>query len=836
MSRISRILFVATLLGASAPGQIAAVLNLSHDLAANGIAAQNMTPDTPGLDARPLFEAGVAYASAHHIPTVIADRGNYYFLTQNSAYRHAALTSVSNVTVDLLYSDLYFAHGNIIAIQAVNTVNLTLRDFSVDYLQLPFTQLAVTGVNAATKTVSFKQLGKYPLPSTFNAVTIPANYVNDGFFVFAFRNGQELRTTGRMQVTPPFNDSSVQITSTQLWSQSSNIATIQAGDTLVFTNRAGVGAIESASSTGLTIQNVSIYASGFIGVDTGYGSAITVDHVQVIPRPGTDRLISTNADGIHLSHAGANNRVSNNTVRRTCDDGVAIDGQWSAIVQAANNGTSVQVARDSASPLPIGTSFDFINYTNATVVGTATITAESPAPSQQTGAPGEVVTLTLDHAVAVQQNFGVTPSDPSLRGSGTVISGNLIQEGVFARGIYPAGVEDVTVTDNLTEMTNGPGILLEQDEALTYSYKTGPSSGIVIKNNIVDNSLGYGTPSYDLVSSAAAINVVAYDQNFAWVTTTPFSNVSITGNVVTNSVRTGIRMENVAGGKISGNTLLNDGLEPTQYVWYLPACCESLAQVESDFGQAVVISTSTSVTNPGNVSSGPWVVNVSDADAGYRLGAGSIAVAYGQNLASTTASGSGSPLPATLGGITVTVTDSAGVSRPAGLYYVSSSQIDYVVPAGTAAGVATVTVGKTPSAAFIASVGPGLFAANGAGSGVAAALAVRASSNGAQVPVPVFQCGTTGCISVPMDLGAPTDILVVELYGTGIRGNSSLSNVVAEIGGVPTIVAYAGAQPQYDGLDQVNVYVSRNLAGAGEVPVVLTVDGVTANVVTVNIK
>jgi uncharacterized protein (TIGR03437 family) len=87
-----------------------------------------------------------------------------------------------------------------------------------------------------------------------------------------------------------------------------------------------------------------------------------------------------------------------------------------------------------------------------------------------------------------------------------------------------------------------------------------------------------------------------------------------------------------------------------------------------------------------------------------------------------------------------------------------------------------------------------------------------------------------------MDLGASTDILVVEFYGTGIRGRSSLANVVAQIKGVPALVAYAGAQPQFSGLDQVNIYVPRSLAGAGEVPVVLTVEGVTANVVSINIK
>jgi len=189
-----------------------------------------------------------------------------------------------------------------------------------------------------------------------------------------------------------------------------------------------------------------------------------------------------------------------------------------------------------------------------------------------------------------------------------------------------------------------------------------------------------------------------------------------------------------------------------------------------------------------------------------------------------------------LGGVTVTVKDSAGVSRPAGLYYVSHGQIDYLMPAGTAPGVATVTVGKTASAALISSVAPGLFTANGNGKGVAAAIAVRVSSNGAKVPVQVFQCGGAGCVSVPMDLGAPTDTLVVELYGTGIRGRTSPSNVVAQIRGVPAQIAYAASQLQFDGLDQVNVYVPRSLAGAGEVPVVLTVDGITANVVTINIK
>jgi uncharacterized protein (TIGR03437 family) len=77
---------------------------------------------------------------------------------------------------------------------------------------------------------------------------------------------------------------------------------------------------------------------------------------------------------------------------------------------------------------------------------------------------------------------------------------------------------------------------------------------------------------------------------------------------------------------------------------------------------------------------------------------------------------------------------------------------------------------------------------------------------------------------------------VVELYGTGIQGRSSLPNVAASANGIPLQVLYAGPQTQYPGLDQVNVVIPRSLAGAGEVPVILTVDGQTANVVTINIQ
>lgn len=818
------------------------MLNLSQDLVTLGIAASNMTPDTPGLDSRPLFEAGVAYAAANGIANVVADRGSYYFLTQHDPNRHVLLSGLNGMTIDLHHSDLYFNTGNVPAIQVLFSTNVTLQNVTVDYLHLPFTQVTVTGV--ANGKISIRKLGNYPLPSSFNALTISPTLLNDGYYLFAFRNGQQLRTTGRMAIKGPLNDTSLTPDASDPWVTAADVGTVQAGDVIVLIWRAGGGAIDATFTTGYTLHNVSVYASGYLGATTYLTSNATFDHVQIIPRPGTDRLISSNADGIHLGKALGGNMVTNNTVRRGGDDAFAIDGQWYYVVSAANgtsNGKTIQVTRHDGGSLSPGQSVEIININNANVIGTATIVSESPAADKQTGAANEPITLTLDQNIAgVQPNFGVTPADPNLRGGGTVFSGNLVQEEVFARGIYPAGVKNVTVTDNLIQSTNQAGILVTQDEGLIYNYKTGPSSGLVIQNNVVDSAMGYGIPSNQILGLTGSIVVSAEDLNFNWVTTQSLSNITVDGNFITNSPHSAIRMENVAGGEVSNNFIANAGTAPNSYIYYKPAG-ETLAQLESEQAKPLVIVSSTQVTSTGNTTlngTAGIVRNRSYADGSYRLAPESIAVAVGTNLSTSSAQAATQQLPTTLAGVSVTVTDNQGVARQARLYAVAPGRVEYVVPKGTAPGVATVTIGNTTSGALISKVAPALFSADGTGTGAAKATAIRYSDNGQQVNEPVYACTAAGvCTATAIDLGQPSDIVVLTLEGTGIRGRSKKGAVIVSIGGAPAEVLHAARLVEGDhGADEIAVQVPQSLAGAGLVPVVVTVDGFTANAVMVNLR
>lgn len=82
-------------------------------------------------------------------------------------------------------------------------------------------------------------------------------------------------------------------------------------------------------------------------------------------------------------------------------------------------------------------------------------------------------------------------------------------------------------------------------------------------------------------------------------------------------------------------------------------------------------------------------------------------------LAASTASATDTNWPLTLGGATVTVTDSAGASLPAQISYASPTQVNYRVPVSAAAGIGKVviTAGGAPVSGTVNIVAtyPGVF-------------------------------------------------------------------------------------------------------------------------------
>ena len=228
--------------------------------------------------------------------------------------------------------------------------------------------------------------------------------------------------------------------------------------------------------------------------------------------------------------------------------------------------------------------------------------------------------------------------------------------------------------------------------------------------------------------------------------------------------------------------------------------------------------------------------------AGTPLARDSIVSLFGNGLAANAQSAATTPLPTTLAGTTVKVTDSAGGERTAALFFVSPTQINYHLPAVGADGPATVTVAASGGALFtesirLAATAPGLFSVNANGQGPAAAVLVRVAANGAQQVEPVarFDQAQNRWVTVPLEFGAGEQLILV-LFATGGRNLGAQSNAVVTVGGVTADLQFIGPQGSLVGVDQVNAGLPRALAGRGEVEVVLTVGGQASNAVKVNFK
>jgi uncharacterized protein (TIGR03437 family) len=208
----------------------------------------------------------------------------------------------------------------------------------------------------------------------------------------------------------------------------------------------------------------------------------------------------------------------------------------------------------------------------------------------------------------------------------------------------------------------------------------------------------------------------------------------------------------------------------------------------------------------------------------------SIVAAFGSSLATRVEVAGSVPLPTSLAGTTVKVKDSAGAERLAQLFFVAPTQVNYLVPVGTANGAATITITSgdgvvSTGTAQIARVAPGLFTANASGQGVAAAVAVRVKPDGSQTTEPVmrFDQAQNRFVTAPIDLGPEGEQVFLILFGTGIRGRSESSPVVARIGGVDAEVLFAGPQGGFVGLDQINLRLPRSLAGRGRVNLAISI-------------
>jgi uncharacterized protein (TIGR03437 family) len=92
---------------------------------------------------------------------------------------------------------------------------------------------------------------------------------------------------------------------------------------------------------------------------------------------------------------------------------------------------------------------------------------------------------------------------------------------------------------------------------------------------------------------------------------------------------------------------------------------------------------------------------------GTEVAPEAVVAAFGVNLANGIEVATTIPLPTSLRGSSLLIRDSQGTDRPAPLFFVSSGQVNFLLPAGTAVGVATITANSADGQFSLGSINVG---------------------------------------------------------------------------------------------------------------------------------
>ena len=225
------------------------------------------------------------------------------------------------------------------------------------------------------------------------------------------------------------------------------------------------------------------------------------------------------------------------------------------------------------------------------------------------------------------------------------------------------------------------------------------------------------------------------------------------------------------------------------------------------------------------------VVNAANYTA--PVAPGSIASAFGNFLLSSPLSAAQSPLPDEISGLSLQF--SGGIRAP--LFFASSTQINFQVPwelGNQSQSMLAATLDSAASTAqtvSVAPVAPAIFTTNASGSGQGAILGTSYRLVDSTNPVAagsyvLIYCTGLGAVGNQPATGspAPSDPLAWSATPT------------VTIGGAAANVQFSGLAPGYVGLYQVNAQVPAGSVTGSSVPVVISMNGVTSNTVTIAVE
>lgn len=524
------------------------------------------------------FRTTVAKAKASSTPmTIIVPRGKYLLRggAESQPPRAAPaigetglvgerspLLSISHANNFTLIgedgAELIFGPPSHVGINVTQSKDVIIKGLAIDYAPLPFTQGIISKVLPPQNRIIIT------LDHGFDPPQGPAGYhgnVSHPLLVY---------TNGRMDYRfPPYQVTRARKLDGEKWALTltgHRVSRLAAalGAHVVVENRIGsTPAVLVNDSQQVRLTDIHVFSSPSIAVALRNSSGVTLTHVSVAPPSGSQRLMSSNADGVHATSNRGGPVIENSTFAQQGDDGVFIGSPFASVTRldSSGHGVVVNLLPDNAK---VGDLLTFVSPCNGDVIGgtkivklvdswehhpqLSAVTLSSAAKALYSAIRVEGLSLNNGKRTAHGGQCGVEVVDSSLAGNGARIVHSVFS-GNFARGILIRGGPAVVQDNTFTHMS-GPAAWAGSE---LDTFHNGPGAhGLSIEGNTFDDIAepavvvgNWGRGYYRFVGGYSNENIRVSDNSFIGMQAPAWRRPAHLG--------AGIILMNVNGAVISAN-------------------------------------------------------------------------------------------------------------------------------------------------------------------------------------------------------------------------------------------------------------------------------------------
>lgn len=439
--------------------------------------------------------------------------------------------------------------------QFIGGDNVVIKNFTYDHGPLPFTQGVVVAKNRTANYFDISVDAGYPDPTG----SWYTGFMNGGIstrWCMIFEPGVDILKPDAPDFV--FLDSNVQnlgggVYRFQTNGEASKINTMDIGDRIAVLIRPVIpGPITFYQTNYAIAENIHIYSSSSICV-TGLNTVrTTVRNCRAEVKPGTNRLVSSNADAWHFQQDRVGPIIENNYAEAMADDGVAINC-FPTKIESVTGARSLTT--DSVTDIRLGDNLIIFNPRDGIIMLDTTVVGLSLSAPPPTGK----YSITLaDDLPALTLSANTYDSDHiynrSSSGQDYIVRGNEFQSH-RGRNIFVQAADGV-IEDNTLHQTQGFSIVVANEP----SWPLGPiPARIEIRNNTIINGV-LNTYWFADTALAAAIQVRGSKGTLNQVAEGRLiQDVLIDGNTIINPPATGIYVAAAENVRIQNNHISADG-------------------------------------------------------------------------------------------------------------------------------------------------------------------------------------------------------------------------------------------------------------------------------------